>query len=537
MAWRNRLFVCLLFSTGWVSAQSVNRYVIFFKDKQASPFSITRPQEFLSQKSIDRRTKQGIELSEEDIPVNQSYVLQVRNAGARTFFTSRWMNALLVETDVPTLDQIKLLPFVLRTEYVAPNQKLSVGRVRKMRSRKDNSIAPATRNQLQMLGIDKMQEDGLKGEGVTIAVFDGGFLGVNSALPFQAILNENRLRDSFDFVARSGNVFAYDDHGTEVLSIISAFNEGNYTGGAYKANFQLYVTEDVDSEYRIEEYNWLFAAERADSAGVDVINSSLGYNLFDDVSMDYSKARLDGKSAVVSQAASKALSKGIVVVCSAGNEGNNSWRLVTPPADVDGVLAIGSVTSTNTRSGFSSIGPTADNRIKPDVVGMGSGTSIIRPNGLLGTQSGTSVSSPLIASLAAGVIQAYPQLSSIEVYNAILRSGDQFSNPDNLKGYGLPSYMAIKNYLETFTLEDEIVLYPNPITSTTIHIAIKNLVADPTQIQVFDVSGKRVLESQLLITKSTNPLEYDMSSLGAGSYLIKVKSGSHLKIIRVVKPQ
>jgi serine protease AprX len=328
MAWRNRLFVCLLFSTGWVSAQSVNRYVIFFKDKQASPFSITRPQEFLSQKSIDRRTKQGIELSEEDIPVNQSYVLQVRNAGARTFFTSRWMNALLVETDVPTLDQIKLLPFVLRTEYVAPNQKLSVGRVRKMRSRKDNSIAPATRNQLQMLGIDKMQEDGLKGEGVTIAVFDGGFLGVNSALPFQAILNENRLRDSFDFVARSGNVFAYDDHGTEVLSIISAFNEGNYTGGAYKANFQLYVTEDVDSEYRIEEYNWLFAAERADSAGVDVINSSLGYNLFDDVSMDYSKARLDGKSAVVSQAASKALSKGIVVVCSAGNEGNNSWRLV-----------------------------------------------------------------------------------------------------------------------------------------------------------------------------------------------------------------
>src|SRR6478736_8464761 len=211
------------------------------------------------------------------------------------------MNAVLVETDQATLDQIKILPVVDHTEYVAPGKKLG-GRIRKVRSRKENSVAPATKTQLQMLDIDKMHNDGFIGQGITVAVLDGGFLGVNTALPFQPIFQENRLVDSYDFVARSGNVFAYDDHGTEVLSVIGAYSEGNYTGGAYKANFQLYVTEDVNDEYRIEEYNWLFAAERADSAGVDVINSSLGYNLFDDSSMDYKVTDLTGTTAIISLA-------------------------------------------------------------------------------------------------------------------------------------------------------------------------------------------------------------------------------------------
>jgi len=535
MAWRNNLIVCFLFCASWVNAQQVNRYVVFFKDKQNTVFSVSKPLEFLSQKAIDRRFRQEITISEEDLPVNSTYVSQVKDKGAKVFFRSKWMNALLVETDAMTLDQIKSLPFVLRTEYVAPNKKLS-GRIKKVRSRKENSLAPATKNQLQMLGIDEMQNDGFRGEGVTIAVFDGGFLGVNSALPFQSLFNEKRLIDSFDFVSRSGNVFAYDDHGTAVLSVIGAFNEGNYTGGSYKANFQLYVTEDVDSEYRIEEYNWLFAAERADSAGVDVINSSLGYNLFDDESMDYSKAKLDGKSAVVSIAAAKALSKGIVVVCSAGNEGNNSWQLVTPPADVNGILAIGSVTSSNSKSTFSSVGPTSDNRIKPDVVALGSGTSVIKPSGTVGTENGTSVASPLIASLTAGLLQAYPQLSAKEVYDAIIRSGDQYAAPDNFKGYGLPKYAAIKDYLEALDLNDEIVLYPNPIKEPSIRIALKSIPETPVQIYVFDMNGRRVLESKLTIDRSNNPMEYDMSALGTGNYLIKVKSGEHTKVTRMMKP-
>jgi serine protease AprX len=531
---RNNILAGFLLLLIWESnAQTVNRYVIFFKDKSGTPYSITEPKAFLSQKAIDRRTKQGIAISEEDLPVNPSYVAQVKATGANTFFPSRWMNGVLVETDEATLDQIKLLSFVDHVEYVAPNQKLSGARIKKVRSRKDNSLAPATKTQLQMLGLDVMQSDGFKGEGITIAVFDGGFLGVNTAIPFQPIIQENRITDSFDFVKHSG-VYAYDDHGTEVLSVIGAYNEGNFTGGAYKANFQLYVTEDVDTEYRIEEYNWLFAAERADSAGADVINSSLGYNLFDDSSMDYARSSLDGNTAVVSKAAAKAISKGIVVVCSAGNEGNNSWQLVTPPADVNGILAIGSVTSTNSKSTFSSIGPTADNRVKPDVVALGSGTSIVKPTGALGTENGTSVASPLIASLAAGLVQKYSQLTAAEIYNAIIKSADQFAQPDNFKGYGLPKYTAIIAGLENPALNDAIVLYPNPITSSSVRIALKEYGLEPIQIQVFAGDGKKVIDS--LVNSTSNPIDFDLSALTQGTYLIKVKSGEHLKVTRLMKP-
>jgi len=298
----------------------------------------------------------------------------------------------------------------------------------------------------------------------------------------------------------------------------------------------LYVTEDTDSEYRIEEYNWLFAAERADSAGVDVINSSLGYNLFDDSSMDYLKAQLDGKTAVISKAATKAIARGIVVVCSAGNEGNNSWQLVTPPADVDGILAIGSVNSSNTKSTFSSIGPTSDNRIKPDVVALGSGTSVIKPNGVLSTQSGTSVASPLIASLVAGVWQAYPQLTGAELYQTIIKSADEFSQPTNFKGYGLPSYALTTGYLERSTQEDEIILYPNPVTGSSLQISIKTPSMEPILIQVFTMDGKKVSDVEQVITWQNNPFECDFSSLQSGIYLVKVKSGAHLKTARLVKP-
>jgi serine protease AprX len=528
--------VFFLLLSGFTYAQQINRYIVFFKDKSGTPFSVSQPNQFLSQRAIDRRVKQDIIVSVEDLPVNPAYINQVKDTGARTYFSSRWMNAVLIETDETTLTQIRQLPFVNKAELAAPDQKLSNGRIRKVRSRKESSLAPATKVQLQMLGIDVMQSEGFKGEGIYIAVFDGGFLGVGTALPFQSLIRENRISDSYDFIRRSGNVFAYDDHGTEVLSIISAFNEGNYNGGAYKATFQLYVTEDVDSEYRIEEYNWLFAAERADSLGVDVINSSLGYNLFDDSSMDYSKSDLDGKTAIVSQAAAKAIAKGIVVVCSAGNEGNNSWQLVTPPADVDGILAIGSITSSNSKSAFSSVGPTTDGRIKPDVVALGSGVSIIKPNGTLGTESGTSVASPLIASLAAGIIQAYPELSAAEIYRSMIRSADQFTNPDNLKGYGLPKYSVVKDYLETAKLNDEIVLYPNPVTGSSVKIAIKNPVDQPIQIQIFAMDGKRLSDTQVVITWANNPLEYDLSALTGGIYLMKVKSGDNLKIIRLMKP-
>jgi serine protease AprX len=527
------IIVPLLFLFFGAVAQT-DRYIVFFTDKQGTPYSLAQPSQFLSQRSIERRAKQGIPLTNEDLPVNPSYITQVKSKGAETYFTSRWMNCVLIQSDAATVDQIKLLSFVKSIDFVAPNAKLSGGRIRKIRSKKETSSTPATNDQLQMIGIDQMQADGFKGEGVMIAVFDAGFPGVNTATPFQHIFLENRLLDSYDFIGKSGNVFSYDDHGTEVLSVIGAFSNDTFTGGAYKANFHLYVTEDVTSEYRVEEYNWLFAAERADSVGIDVINSSLGYNLFDDPTMDYSKSQLNGQTAVISKAALKAIERGMVVVCSAGNEGNNAWQLVTPPADVNGVLATGSVTSTSVKSSFSSVGPTSDSRIKPDVVAMGSGTSVIKPSGILSTASGTSLASPLITSLVAGVWQTYPFLTASEIYATILESTSQFLHPDNLLGYGIPNYNLITKVLETPQIDDDIALYPNPLTGSSIKIGLKNP-SNEVNVLIWGSDGKKIKATSLAITALNNPGELDLSFLSAGSYLLKVTTGSSVKIMRLVK--
>ncbi len=537
MEWKSKLtcFLCFLFIALALPAQTINRYIVFFKDKAATSYTVTNPQQFLSAKAIERRTKQGIAITEEDFPVNSSYISQVKATGAKTYFSSRWMNCVLVETTANVIDQIRILPTVGSIEFVAPNKKLSSARVRKVRSKKEMTLATATINQLQQIGLNEMQADGYRGEGINIAVLDSGFPGVNTASAFQHIFQENRLIDSYDFIAKSGNVYGYDDHGTEVLSVIGAYSENSFNGGAYKANFHLYVTEDAGSEYRIEEYNWLFAAERADSAGVDVINSSLGYNTFDDESMDYNKTQLDGKTAVISRAAAKAIAKGIVVVCSAGNEGSNSWRQVTPPADVNGILAIGAVTAAGARSSFSSVGPTADNRIKPDVMALGSGTSVIRPSGTSGTESGTSVASPLIASMAAGVLQAHPGITVQDVYRSIIRSSSQSANPDNLNGYGIPNYEGINEYFAIEGYDDEITIYPNPVTSSSVSIAIKHPSTEAIQVVIYNAQGKLMMETSTVIYWLTNPVRYDISSFGPGVYIVKVKSGEQVKTMRLVK--
>ncbi len=526
------LLILLFWSASGVAQSS--RYIVFFKDKTNTPFTTNEPQKFLSPKSIERRGNQQILVVDEDLPANPAYVSGVKGLGAKTFFTSRWMNCLLIEADIALITSIQSLPYVLKVELVAPGAMLTGGRTKRWKNKNETSEESMTTSQLEQIGLDKMQLEGYRGESKTIAVFDSGFPGVNVAAPFQGLYQEGRVKFTYNFVANNTNVYQYDDHGTEVLSVMAAEAQG-FTGGAYKADFMLFVTEDFTSEYRIEEFNWLFAAEKADSAGVDIINASVGYNLFDDVSMNYKTTDLDGKTAMVTQAAVKAISKGMVVLCSAGNEGNNSWQLVTPPADAPGILAIGSITQQFSKSSFSSIGPSADGRVKPDVVALGSGTAVVKPNGVISSNSGTSFSSPLVASLVAGIWQAYPELSAKEVYEAIIKSANQFMNPDNQKGYGVPHFSAVRNYLESKDLEEWITLHPNPVTGDTITITLKDPQGDFLDVIIYDIQGRILTESQLVITWQNNPFEYAFSGLSPGIYFIKVKSPSDSKVVRVVK--
>ncbi len=531
-----KLTILLVVFTYYAAYAQENQYFVFFKDKAGSPFSISTPSQFLSERSIARRQKQGIAITDEDLPVNPAYVSQVSAAGATVFFASRWWNGVLIEATGTTLTNITALPFVSHYLLVAPGKKMTGGRIRNNKYKKNTTAdEPVNQNQLEQIGLDDMHAMGYVGEGIRIALFDSGFTGVNVTEPFSLLFTEGRVKQTFNFVNNSIEVYQNHSHGTEVLSVMAANTIGVYTGGAHKAEYFLYLTEDVSSEYRVEEFNWTIAAERADSAGVDVINSSLGYYDFDDPAMNYSKTDLDGKTAVITQAARKTIDKGIIVVTSAGNEGGNSWKLITPPADADGILAVGSVNSLGELSGFSSVGPSTDNRIKPDVVAMGAGTSVIRANGSLGNTSGTSLASPLVASLAAGVLQAFPTLTAKEVYEAIVNSAHQASRPDNLMGYGLPHFMAMKNYIESKQSEEIVSVYPNPVTGNSFRIKLKTLTEAPLQIVIFDSQGKRAEEYSHTITWLNNPLEYDLSNLQAGFYLIRITAGTQTTTLKFVK--
>ncbi|HNP06300.1 MAG TPA: S8 family peptidase [Cyclobacteriaceae bacterium] len=534
---KNSLLLVLIVCAHLSIAQE-GRYAVFFADKDGTSFSIDNPLAFLSQKSVDRRMKNGAAISNEDFPVNTSYVAQLKSLGANILYTSRWMNAAIIQLDDGELADILLLPFVSSYEYLGPKVDVSGGRVRKLKDKKDSNLGIINQVQLSMLGLDDMHSEDIYGQGITIAVFDSGFPGVDQADAFKALFDEGRITYTIDMVGNSENVFQYDGHGTEVFSIMAANKAGSFLGGVPKANYQLYVTEEVSTEFRIEEYNWLVAAEKADSAGVDIINSSLGYNLFDDASMDYTKTQLDGNTALVSKAARLAISKGIFVVVSAGNDGNTSWSLVNPPADVDGILAVGSITSTGNLSGFSSIGPTTDGRIKPDVVALGSGVSVIKSNGNTGFTSGTSAATPLITSLVAGLMQTFPELTVSALYDLVIASGNMSNNPDNQKGYGVPNYSGAK----LIQLGEEppehtsaVYLFPNPSFGNTIKLEMDVPIGQMATIHIYNLQGQLMLRSEGEIDYSNNPIELDVSGIGSGLYFVKVESDGVLRTIRLIK--
>lgn len=516
----------------------VNRYMVFFKDKEGTPFSITQPSQFLSEKAIERRVKQAVAITEQDLPINPGYAQGVSMTGAKVFFSTRWMNGVLIQCDASLVPSVLSLPFVSHAEFVAPQQRLiNGGRKKGLFRRKDDKNGVRTQTQLQMLGIPQMHADGFRGEGITIAFLDGGFIGVNTTAPFQQVFSEGRYDDivSHDFVRNTDNVFQYDDHGTQVFSVVAANVADDFTGGAYNANFQLFVTEDASSEYRIEEYNWLFAAERADSAGVDIISSSLGYYDFDMSSMNYSTAQMDGKTAIVTRAAQWAADRGIIVVTSAGNEGNIAlWRIITAPADGVDVVAVANVNPQGAASSSSSRGPSSDGRIKPDLAALGSGVTVIQDNGAIGTASGTSLAAPLITSLIAGVWQKFPEFSAKEIVAALKKTASRSGNPDNTVGYGIPNYTAVSNYLDR---EGGAVfdVYPNPaFDSLTISPSDPDDIPN-CKIELVSRLGQVIATEEVSFNWANNAFRADISNLASGIYFVRLTTSDRKYVYRVAK--
>lgn len=536
------LLALLFFFAKDISAQ-VNRYVVYFPDKKDSPYSVEQPGDYLSQKAIDRRVKSGYQITEEDFPVNPNYLDSLVKYNAKPYYTSRWFNAAIVQVDQGIIDELDGKSFVAGLEYVAPGIQYSENPSAPNTSYVANepSGSDTSAPQLNMILVNSMHDDGYTGEGLWVAVLDAGFSGANESAVFKDLFEEGRIIDTEDFVSRGKDVFKYVDHGTKVLSCLAANYNDQVVGTGYGVNVSLYVTGDdvqFSDEFRIEEFNWVLAAEKADSAGVDIISSSLGYNTFEDPSMDYTTAQLDGKTAIVTIGAEKASERGILVVSSAGNSGNDPWELVTFPADGSNVLSVGGVDLSKNRSSFSSLGPTADNRIKPDVSALATGTVVVSGSGSIVQSNGTSFSCPLITGLAAGLWQAMPELTNLELKDLIINSASQANNPDNSLGYGIPNYNVAVGKVLSVRQENpaNFSIFPNPVSGD--RVQLKSSAMSEYQdmvIQIYNTYGMVVVSEQRHGANLSEGIEIDLTGLTKGLYILSIIGQGNYNGIKLLK--
>lgn len=542
---KNRLLVIFLFTILAIPgfAAEGNRYMVFFIDKSGSEYSIDSPEEFLSEKALERRSKQNISIKANDLPVSKNYINALSSIDlVEVYFSTKWMNGVLIQTRESAIDEISALPFVSHVEYVAPGYKLSGygknGRNSKSgRANDSDSSGSESEAQNEFIGVDQMHSLDFKGEGVLIAIFDSGFKYIDQSTFYTHIFENDLILGSRDFIGNSDNVFQYDAHGSKVVSCISAYKEGIYSGTAPNANLLFCVTEDVTGEYRIEEYNWLFAAEFADSIGVDIINSSVGYSYFEDERMDYTYEDLDGKTTVISRAATLSASKGMLVVSSVGNEGNSSWTYLNAPADADSVLSVGAVTYDETKASFSSFGPTSDGRIKPDISAMGSWARVVYKDEVT-YANGTSFSTPMVAGLAAGFWQAFPDLTNVEVIEYLKMTASQANSPDTLIGYGIPDFMSAFNQvrINEGDIENKFVVFPNPVTNKRIVYIYTEQPNDNNEVNLafFDLKGSQISSQMIELSGKNEMLEVDVSFLVPGTYILNYLSGSEKQKIKLV---
>lgn len=446
------LLVMLAFNS-W--GESRYYFRVWLKDKAGSRYSTERPEEFLSPKSIERRVKQGIKVTETDLPVSELYAAEILKLSGREASRSRWLNTIVVESGDSLLPRrLAELPFVKGVEKVFEDNfsgasegeiMIPQGTPAKGYSKSDYGYAL---KQTRMLGGDKLHREGFRGDGITIAVLDAGF-GSTDRMP--EYIDTARIYGTRDFVSPGGDVFSENYHGTNTLSLMLACKKGEFIGSAPYAGYYLLRTEDIRREFPIEEDRWVCGAEYADSIGVDIITSSLGYTSFNGKRVQYTNNNLDGRTALSSRAATIAARTGIIVVNSAGNEGGSDWRKLTFPGDADSILTVGGVDAGMKAAPFSSRGYTADGRVKPDVSALAVSVAFINKDGKVAESDGTSFATPIIAGLTACLWQALPDLTAQQIIELVRRSGSRFLSPDADYGYGVPDFhKAYKSAVKLF---------------------------------------------------------------------------------------
>ncbi len=510
-----------------MSQDSSYKFWIQLKDKEGSLYSLENPGEFLSQRAIDRRLRYQIPIVENDLPVSQVYLDSLSQNNINILYASKWMNAVVVETaDSNMADLLSSYSFVSDIELLYWTPRLKSASNKFMETISDEPLP--SDHQVEMLNGHKLHEQGYQGRDMIIAVIDAGFNNADSIAGFQSLWKNGQVLGTRNFVNPSANFFwsINGSHGTNVLSIMGGYMPGEFEGAAMQASYWLIQTEDTQTEFRIEEANWLVGAELADSAGVDVINSSLGYSdRFTVRSQDYNYSDMDGKTTLVSRAATLAASKGMLLVTSAGNSGNpgDPWQYIIAPSDCDCVLGVAAVKANGERASFSSRGPSSDGRIKPDVAAQGQATVLIRSNGLVGVGNGTSFSSPVMAGLATCLWQKHKDVPNFEIIKAIRQTASQYYSSDSLLGYGIPDLELADLLLSASKpTADRMHIFPNPATQF-INLWFPDTDETGNYYEIIDVTGRKMQEGRIY-SNNQNQAEINVELLIAGTYLILVHS-------------
>lgn len=583
------LFTCSLLLLWGGSAQAQQLYWLQFSDKGPDPEAqLATPSKLLSPKALARREKLGQSVQFADLPIHRPYLAQLSAAGLNVRQASRWFNAVSVQTTL-TLPEIQAIcPAVtamrpvgqLRTTAAqkpvpfegarGKGQGASLGArdkgqgtsLRTASQGAESSLVPGplslapespalplapgplpllttatnfdygtSLDQLAQLNLPCLHQRGYTGRGVLVAQFDSGFLDVDTIDAFDSLWQQNRVVAYRDFVNNDNGVFDEDWHGLAVLSCFAANKPGIYVGASPHVSVMLGRTETVFSETHQEEDNWLAGVEWADSAGADIIQSSLGYYVLDSGQGDYTYADMDGNTTIIAKAADMAAARGILVCNSAGNEGNSGWHYLISPCDGDSVLCVGAVDPTGTHASFSSYGPSSDGQVKPDVMAMGAQSAVIGFGGNPGNASGTSFSSPQMSGVAACLIQAHPARTNMEIIEALRQSADRYMTPDSAYGYGVPDACKADSILDVLDLlairaadlrgfGAGIKLYPTP-TEGVLMVDFPSQRFAPETFVVRDIEGRLV--QTLPAQRGSLHHELAVQKLPAGTYLLEIQ--------------
>ena len=536
-----------------LSAQnSATCFRIQLKDKAQSPYSVNRPEEFLSLRAINNKARYNIPITEEDLPVNPQYKEQICavDGNIRILTESKWQNTVVIYCPNPlALELVKALSFT--DTAVIPVASYDLEERHDCREVVPNNSDNLLRNELYFDSLydygpawaqiafhngHRLHEQGFYGDGMLIAVLDGGWEGFDTLSIFRPLYENGQIVGTRDMISNHNNVYVGGTHGTSVTSTMATAANGRLIGTAPHASFYFILSENPYSEQLIEEDFWAQGVEIADSLGADVINSSLGYSTFDEFPQgNFTYASCDGHTSIASRNASLACQKGIAVCVSAGNEGSKPWHYISHPADAEDVLSVGAARVVDSMMAyFSSYGPTADGRVKPDVVSVGWDTYVVNSHGNINPGSGTSFASPVLAGLTACLRQALPHKNALEITDIIRQHGHQYATPDSIMGYGIPDmYQAYldnaQSSVTTIETLPNLLVYPNPCTDK---LMLVNMDMTICQVEIFDVRGKLLY----IYNDCSHPLiQLPVQHLQPGFYIIRAKAQNIVRTAKIIK--